>query len=83
MQKKIWVTPQKIQFTGKNSNPDFITVLQWCVYLENCSSIFTKHLLFQISFSTNYDGDHYEANVAVNLTAMLVIATLFISVFDS
>ena len=39
--------------------------------------------IFQISFSTNYYEDHFEANVSVNLTAMLVIATLFISVSSS
>ena len=33
-------------------------------------------------FSTNYYGfDHFEATVAVNLTAFLVIATMFISIF--
>ncbi len=38
-------------------------------------------LVFQVSFSTNYfDPQHFEAIVTVNLTALLVMATIFISV---
>ena len=36
---------------------------------------------FQVSFSTNYYGkNHFDAIVTVNLTAMLVLATLFITI---
>ena len=52
--------------------------------MEKGSKIKTPNTcIFQISFSTNYYEDHFEANVSVNLTAMLVIATLFISVSSS
>ena len=37
--------------------------------------------LFQVSFSTNYYGyENFEGIVGVNVTAMLVSATLFITV---
>ena len=37
-------------------------------------------IMFQVAFSTNYAGtEHFKATVTVNVTAMLVIATLFIS----
>ncbi len=38
-------------------------------------------LVFKVSFSTNhFSPQHFEAIVTVNLTALLVMATLFISV---
>ena len=70
----------KTQLQGK-------TVSLFCdcyiAFVHQIGKLLMQLLLFQISFSTNFDGDHYEANVAVNLTAMLVIATIFISVSDS
>lgn len=53
------------------------------VLTEALSTIFPTILISMVSFTTNYYGpEHFEAVVAVNLTAFLVIVTLFIGVFN-
>ena len=38
---------------------------------------------FQVSFSTNFYGkDHFEAITTVNVTTLLVMMTLFVSVYN-
>ena len=39
--------------------------------------------IFQVSFTTNFYGkDHFEAITTVNVTTLLVMMTLFVSVYN-
>ena len=51
---------------------------------EILTTIFPTFLIILVSFTTGFYGmEHFEAIVGVNVTAFLVIATLFISVSNS
>lgn len=69
---------------GVNSDEDGLTI-EIIFGRKILSQILTTYiptiLICMVSFSTNYyKSQFFEANVAVNLTSLLVLTTIFISV---
>lgn len=69
----------KLQVSGKELVLEIVLGRQ--LLNEILTSVLPTVIIVLVSFSTNYYGDHFDAIVTVNLTALLVMVTLFISVF--
>lgn len=68
--------------SGGNGTLIFEIIFGRQILSEAMTAILPTLIIVIVSFSTSFYGsDHFEANVTVNLTALLVMVTLFISVF--